>query len=155
MYDKIIRYLIQALIIFLLFRYLLQKDRRLNVTQALTATIVILMLSIVIERFIRSYLDKPDDVLTSKTGDLLEKFDAKVNCTSCGDMTQTEDDNGNDDNETVHSELNDDGGDDKLITKRFYVADGTFYGDDDSKTNKLPMASDCEHSYGFLSADSN
>jgi len=77
---KILRYSAQAAIVYLLFRYF--PGSKLNTTQSLVATLIILILSIIIERLCVSYLLKSEG---DKNNGMLEKFDSASKCTGkCG-----------------------------------------------------------------------
>jgi hypothetical protein len=75
---KILRYSVQAAITYLMFRNF--PNCNLETTQALVATLIILILSIIIEMLLTSQLANDQHNMESMS--LLEKFDARQSCSS-------------------------------------------------------------------------
>jgi len=151
MADKILRYSAEAVIIFLLLRYFPRKDNRLTTYQSLIGTFILLILSIIIEQLFARYLVKNDEPKAETN--LMEKFDSSIDCISCRqpntESVKEESINVSQDTNISQYTPND------QIWKTTYGIDGMLYDDDEDKTNMLPMASDYEHSYSFLSTESS
>jgi hypothetical protein len=78
---KILRYSAQAAIVYLIFRYF--PGSKLQTTQSLVATLIILVLSIIIERLCVSYLINSNNDNAQEEASVLEKFDASQKCATC------------------------------------------------------------------------
>lgn len=167
MSDKILRYSAEAIIIYLLLRYFPHKESRLTTYQALVATFVLLVVSIVIELLISTYLVKHEDKVKPET--FLEKFDEAVKrsaisgCSGCGGDKRSNDStdanvasvSGDSNDQSRESLISRYTNNDQPMRTRYGI-DGMLYGDDDDdKTNNLPMASDYEPSYSYISSDSS
>lgn len=167
MSDKILRYSAEAIIIYLLLRYFPHKDSRLTTYQALIATFVLLVVSIVIELLMSMWLVKHEDKVKQET--FLEKFDEavkKTGCNDCGGNKKSNESVSIASDATGMSDSSKDLSQDSLISRyttndQFmrsrYGIDGMLYDDDDDddKTNNLPMASDYEPSYSYISSESS
>jgi hypothetical protein len=129
-----------------------------------------LVVSIIIELLISTYLVKHEDKVKPET--FLEKFDEAIKrsgCSGCGgDQKSNESTDANGASVasvTSVSESNDPSRDslisryttnDQLFIRSRYGIDGMLYDDDDDdKTNNLPMASDYEPSYSYISSESS
>ena len=167
MNNKLLIYAVEAVIIYLAFRYVLTKDRRLSVSQSLIATFTVLILSIIVERTITSYIVKKGDKTVKSESGLLEKFDATLECSTCdkqknnNDYGQTTDVRSIESFSAINMSNNSgssDNSSDSINIDKIWHNGPKIYDksiDDDDKTNNLPSPSDYEHSYSFLSSESS
>lgn len=165
MSDKILRYSAEAIIIYLLLRYFPNKENRFTTYQALIATFILLILSIIIELLISAYLIKhnnhnndnhDDNHNDTKQETFLEKFDESIKCSNCDQKSNDSTNINNDDsiNQSQDSLVSRYTANDQLFRTRYGI-DGMLYDEDDDKTNNLPVASDYEPSYSYISSESS
>ena len=157
MSDKILRYSAEAIIIYLLLRYFPNKENRFTTYQALIATFILLILSIIIELLISAYLIKHNNQNNdTKQETFLEKFDESVKCSNCDQKSNDSTNINNDDsiNQSQDSLVSRYTANDQLFRTRYGI-DGMLYDEDDDKTNNLPVASDYEPSYSYISSESS
>lgn len=161
MNNKILRYSVEAAIIYILFRYFGTRDRRLSMIQSLIATIAVLMMAIIIERLIISYIGDTESTNNNEESNILEKFDSSIGCISCDKLNNNDHKIDIDSNEAFSadssSSSNDKSSNDANIDNIWYngptMHTERMRTEDDEKTNVLPipMPSEYEHSYSFLS----